>query len=401
MGAPDRLMRHRKTSGLALLLVAGGAGLALWHPWSRSGKPQASDDQPVPVAVAAARVQDVPVYLDALGTAQAFNTVSVRAMVDGPLVEVRFREGQDVKAGDSLAHIDPRPFQATLDQATAKKRQDEANLANARADVVRYAKLAATAYTSAQQLDTARAQVTQLEAQVAGDQASIDSARTQLDYTAITAPIEGRTGIRQVDQGNIVHQVDTTPLTVITQLKPISVVFTLPQQALPAVSAAMARGPVDVLAVQPAEAGAPAALAPGKLAVLDNQVDQQTGTIKLKATFPNAELHLWPGAFANVRLLAHIDRGAVTVPTAAVQRGPSGPYLYVVQAGDKAERRALRVGYQDEQVAVVESGIAPGERVVVDGAQRLSDGKPGAVAGPDGKAPAQAAAGRDDKGRGS
>lgn len=394
-------MRRRTTFGLALLLVAGGTGLVLWHPWSRAGKPQASGGEPVPVAVAAARVQDVPVYLDALGTAQAFNTVSVRAMVDGPLVEVRFREGQDVKAGDVLARIDPRPFQATLDQATAKKRQDEANLANARADVARYAKLAATAYTSAQQLDTARAQVAQLEAQVAGDQASIDSARTQLDYTTIAAPIEGRTGIRQVDQGNIIHQVDTTPLTVITQLKPISVVFTLPQQALPAIGAAMAEGPVNVLAVRPAEGAAPDVLDRGKLAVLDNQVDLQTGTIKLKATFPNAALRLWPGAFVNVRLLARTDRDAVTVPTAAVQRGPSGTYLYVVGAGDKAERRALQVGYQDEQVAVVESGAAPGERVVIDGAQRLSDGKPVAVAGPDGKVPAQAAAEPGGKGRGS
>ena len=398
------MRRRRAILVLVSLLLAGGVGAALWRPWSRPPDAKAQD-APVPVAVAAARTQDVPVYLEGLGTVQAFNLVSVRAMVDGPLIEVLFREGQDVKAGDVLGRIDPRPFQATLDQALAKKKQDEANLANLRADVVRYAKLAATAYTSAQQLDTARAQVAQLEAQVAGDQASIDSARTQLSYTTIAAPIEGRTGLRQVDRGNIVHQVDLTPLTVITQLKPISVVFTLPQQALPAVSAAMAGGMPEVLAITPQDAGTPPRTPPvldrGQLAVLDNQVDAQTGTIKLKATFPNRDLRLWPGAFVNVRLLARTDRDATTVPTAAVQRGPDGPYLYVVGIGNKAERRALRVGYQDEQVCIVDSGVRPGESVVTDGAQRLAEGKLVAVAGPDGNAPAEAFAGQHAKGHGS
>jgi multidrug efflux system membrane fusion protein len=307
-----------------------------------------------------------------------------------------------VKAGDVLARVDPRPFQATLDGAAAKKQQDEATLANARADVVRYAKLAATAYASAQQLDTARATVAQLEAQVAGDQASIDSARTQLGYTAITAPIDGRTGLRQVDQGNLVHQTDVTPITVVTQLKPVSVVFTLPQQVLPAVAAAMAGGTPEVLATDHEEgaglARPVAVLDRGKLAVLDNQVDPTTGTIKLKATFPNPALRLWPGAFVNVRLLVRTDHDAVTVPAAAVQRGPNGPYLYVVGAGDKVERRALQLGYQDEQLCIVESGVAAGERVVTDGAQRLSDGKLVAVAGPDGNAPAEAFAGSKRQG---
>jgi len=344
-------------------------------------------------------VQDVPVYLDGLGTVQAFNNVAVRAMVDGPLIEVRFREGQDVKAGDVLARIDPRPYQAALDQAVAKLHQDQATLANARADVGRYAKLAATAYASAQQLDTARATVAQLEAQVAGDQASIDNARTQLGYATITAPGDGRTGLRQVDQGNIVHATDLNPITVLTQLKPISVVFTLPQQTLTAVSAAMAGGMPEVLATEQAGAAdtanpnavlAPKILDRGQLAVLDNQVDPTTGTIKLKATFPNADLRLWPGAFVNVRLLARTDRDAITVPAAAVQRGPTGPYLYIVDEGNKAERRALTLGYQGEQSIVVTSGVRPGERVVTEGAQRLADGKEVAVAGPDGNAPAEA-----------
>jgi membrane fusion protein, multidrug efflux system len=409
-------MRRRRTTLilLLLLLLAGGLGFAYWHPWpppggtaatqtagGRGGRDQAG---PVPVVVAAAQTQDVPVYLEGLGTVQAFNTVAVRAMVDGPLVEVLFREGQDVKPGDVLARIDPRPYQAALDQAMAKKRQDEANLANARADVVRYAKLAATAYASAQQLDTARAQVAQLDAQVAGDQASIDSARTQLSYTTIAAPIDGRTGLRQVDQGNIVHPSDATPITVLTQLKPISVVFTLPQQVLPAVSAAMAGGMPEVLATEQVERGAETSrpakvLDRGQLAVLDNQVDPQTGTIKLKATFPNSDLRLWPGAFVNVRLLVRTDRDAVTVPAAAVQRGPTGPYLYVVDDGNKAERRALKLGYQDEQLSVVQSGVKPGERVVTDGAQRLTDGKEVAVAGADGNAPAEAFAGQNGGGQ--
>jgi len=396
---------RRRTLFIILLLIAIGAGVAYWHPWSQPGAATAQaggkgvgQAGPVPVAVAAARTQDVPVYLEGLGTVQAFNSVAVRAMVDGPLVQVLFHEGQEVKAGDVLARIDPRPYQATLDQATAKQRQDQATLANARADVVRYAKLAATAYASAQQLDTARSTVAQLEAQVAGDQASIDSARTQLGYTTVTAPMDGRTGIRQVDQGNIVHPADLLPLTVLTQLKPISVVFTLPQQVLPAVSAAIADGMPEVLAMEQVDRGAETSrtvsvLDRGQLAVLDNQVDPATGTIKLKATFPNPNLRLWPGAFVTVRLLARTDRGATTVPAAAVQRGPTGPYLYVVDAGSKTERRALKLGYQDELLAEVESGVKPGDTVVIDGAQRLTDGKAVAVAGPDGNAPAEAFAG--------
>jgi len=396
---------RRRALFMLLLLIAAGAGVAYWHPWSRPGAATAQargkgfgQAGPVPVAVAAARTQDVPVYLEGLGTVQAFNSVAVRAMVDGPLVQVLFHEGQEVKAGDVLARIDPHPYQATLDQAAAKQRQDQATLANGRADVARYAKLAATAYASAQQLDTARSTVAQLEAQVAGDQASIDSARTQLSYTTVTAPMDGRTGIRQVDQGNIVHPTDLLPLTVLTQLKPISVVFTLPQQVLPAVSGAIADGMPEVLAMEQVDRGAEAGrqasvLDRGQLAVLDNQVDPATGTIKLKATFPNPNLRLWPGAFVTVRLLARTDRGATTVPAAAVQRGPAGPYLYVVDAGKKAERRALKLGYQDEQLAEVESGVKPGEIVVIDGAQRLTDGKAVAVAGPDGNAPAEAFAG--------
>jgi multidrug efflux system membrane fusion protein len=289
-----------------------------------------------------------------------------------------------------LALIDPRPYQASLDSATAKKQQDEANLANARLDANRYAKLAATAYSSAQQSDTARAQVAQLEAQVRGDQAQIDTARTQLSYTTIVAPIDGRIGLRQVDSGNIARAGDLLPLTVITQLKPISVVFTLPQQALPVVANAMQDGMPEVLALK--QGGATSdPLDRGQLAVLDNQVDPATGTIKLKATFPNDKLLLWPGGFVNVRMLVETQRSVVTVPTAAVQRGPRGAFVFVIDAGpagqELAQRRAVTVGHEDDQLSVIAEGVRSGEQVVVDGAQRLTDGAKVALAGPDGNAP--------------
>ena len=394
------------------LLVMAGVGYWVLRPGTdstdaatqagRRGRPGMGDSPPVPVLAAVAQVQDVPVYLDGLGTVQASSQVQVRAQVDGPLLEVRFREGQDVTKGDVLARIDPRPFQASLDAVTAKKQQDEASLANARLDSNRYAKLAATAYSSAQQADTARSQVSQLEAQVRGDQAQIDTARTNLSYTTILAPIDGRVGLRQVDAGNLVRAGDMNPITVITQLKPINVVFTLPQQALPQVAAAQQAGTPEVVALR-ADGGGVAANLPargavlerGKLAVLDNQVDPTTGTIKLKATFANPSLLLWPGGFVNVRLLVQTLSGVVTIPSAAVQRGPRGTFVFVVTDAT-VQRRELKTGFEDDQLSVVLEGVKAGERVVTDGAQRLSDGAKVAVAGPDGNAPD--AAPRADRG---
>lgn len=370
---------------LVLLAAMGGLAYLAFRPAAapeRTGRGRGGDATPVPVLAAMSQTKDVPVYLNGLGTVQAFNQVQVRAQIDGPLLEVRFREGQDVAKGDVLARIDPRPYQASLDQASAKKQQDEATLANARLDSGRYAKLAATAYSSAQQADTARATVSQLEAQVRGDQAQIDTARTQLSYTTVLAPIDGRTGLRQVDAGNLVRAGDASPITVITQLKPISVVFTLPQQSLPAVAASMQGGLPPVVALN--QAGG--VLERGKLAVLDNVVDPATGTIKLKATFPNDTLLLWPGGFVNVRMLVRTLPGVVTVPTAAVQRGPQGAFLFVVH-DTSAERRLVKVGQEDDNVSVVTDGLKAGEQVVVDGAQRLTDGAKVAVAGPDGNAP--------------
>ena len=372
---------------LLVLLAAAAGGGGYWWFYLRAPAETAGAQAPggrrrfappdsVPVLLATAEARNVPIWLDGLGTVQASASVVVRPMVEGRLVEVRFREGQDVAVGDVLAQIDARTYQASLDAALARKQQNEAQLANARLDAQRYARLAATAYTSAQQADTARAQVAQLEALVAGDQAQIDQARTQLSHTTITAPIAGRVGIRNVDVGNIVRTGDAAGLVTIATLRPINVQFTLPQQALGAVKDAMAAGEVEVLALP--QANAPVAerevLDRGTLTVLDNQVDPATGTIRMKATFANERLQLWPGAFATVRLRARVWRDAVTVPPVAVQRGPRGAFVFVVGDELKAERRAVTVGHEDLTVAIVAEGLKPGERVVVEGASRLSDG---------------------------
>ncbi|MSP03931.1 MAG: efflux RND transporter periplasmic adaptor subunit [Acetobacteraceae bacterium] len=362
---------------LCVLLVVGiGGAIWFWPDFTQPERARRARPDTTPVLVAPVQTQDVPIWLDALGTVQALNTVTIKPMVDGPLLEVRFREGQDVAVGDILARIDPRPYQAALDQAEARKAQDEAQLANARNDLGRYVKLAQSNFASAQQADTARAQVAQLEAQTRQDQAQIDSARTQLSYTTITAPIDGRAGMRQLDAGNIVHPGDAAGLLVITTLWPISVIFTLPQQSLPAVAAAMRAGAAEVLAIaQSADGvGAGQILDRGVLVVLDNQVDPTTGTIKLKAQFPNSQLLLWPGGFVGVRLRVDTQSNSLTVPPAAVQRGPRGNYVYVLRAEGSVERRAVQVGYEDIGLSVIVDGVRNQERVVTEGTARLSDG---------------------------
>ena len=287
------------------------------------------------------------------------------------MVKVAFTEGQDVKAGDLLAQVDPRPFQAAYDQAVAKKAQDKANLANAKLDLQRFRDLAMRSFAPKQQVDTQRATVAELKAQIRGDQAAIDSAQIQLGYTTITSPLSGRTGIRLVDQGNIVHASDATGLVVITQLQPISVVFTLPESDLPAVQSALAAGPVQILAISRDDNRQ---LAEGTIAVLDNQIAQTTGTIRLKGTFPNKDDALWPGEFLDIRVLARTASNVVTVPSTALQRGPNGYYAYVVKPDNTVETRPIEVGQISAGVAIVDDGVAAGERVVTAGQYRLQPG---------------------------
>lgn len=332
---------------------------------------RAVTDGPIPVLATTARLADVPVYLDGVGTAKALNTVTVRPQVDGKLISVAFKEGQDVQKGYVLARIDPTTYQAQLDQAIAKKAQDEAQLANARLDLDRYTRLAASNSVTKQQADTQKAMVAQLEAQVKSDQAAIDNTRAIVSYTTIVAPINGRTGIRQVDEGNIVRSSDATGIVVIAEIRPISVIFSLPQQVVAQVNTAFAKAPLTVEAMTSDNASA---VDRGTLQVVDNQVDQTTGTVKLKAEFPNTNLQLWPGQFVNVRMLIDTKRQVVVVPTAAVQRGPNGPFVFVVKPDDTATVRLVTVSQQDDVQAVIANGVQADDRVITTGFAQLAEG---------------------------
>ena len=367
--------------GLCLLVVGGAVLLARNRAASADKKgPGARPMElpPVPVVAGTVAQKDVPIYLGGLGTVQAFNTVTIHARVDGQVQRIAFTEGQDVHAGDLLAQIDPDPFRASLEQTVAKKGQDEAQLANARVDLKRYADLLANEGVTQQQYDTQKSLVTQLEATVNADQATIESAKVQLAYTTIASPIDGRTGMRQVDQGNIVHANDANGIVVITQLKPISVVFILTAQNLPAIQDEMRTSGADlpVLAVSQDNT---TVLGEGKLAVIDNQIDPNNSTIKLKATFPNTDLRLWPGLFVNARLLLTIRKGSAVVPDSVIQRGPEGTFAFVIKDDQTVEVRPVKVAPMiADQVGqgqtVIEDGLRPGERIVVDGQYKLQTG---------------------------
>lgn len=366
--------RPRLISALAAIVILAGGYLIWWHSGWAPGSDAATAPPPplaIPVQIAAATTRDVPHYLNGLGTVQAFNTVIVKTRVDGELQKVAFTEGQSVKAGDLLAIVDPRPFQAVLDGAVAKKAQDEAQIANAKRDLQRFEDLAKQGYAAQQQDDTQRALVAQLNAQIIGDQAAIDNAQTQLDYTTITSPIDGRTGIRLVDQGNIVHAADPNGLVVVTQVAPISVIFTLPEDDLDPVRQGMANGGVPLTVVN---SDGSKEIATGMLALIDNEIDQTTGTIRLKGTFPNKDGALWPGEFVNIRLLADTQRNVTTIPSTALQRGPDGYSTFLVKPDGTVALRKLKVGQIAAGVAVIEDGIAPGERVVTAGQYRLQEG---------------------------
>jgi len=364
---------------IVVLLVAGivtVAGIAWAVHYFRAAaakKAAAAHSGPPAVPVVEGKVaqKDVPIYVDGLGTVQAFNTVTVHVRVDGELKKVAFVEGQDVHAGDLLAQIDPDPFQTALEQTVAKKAQDEAQLANAQLDLKRDYDLVTQKIATQQTYDTQKALVDQLAATVKADQAAIDSAKVQLDYTTITSPLDGRTGIRQVDQGNIVHAVDANGLVVITQLHPISVVFTLPEQALYEIQKESQSNEVTVLAV---DRDNTTQLGEGKLAVIDNQIDTTTGTIRLKATFANDDLRLWPGQFVNARLLLTTRKGGLTVPASAVQRGPDGSYIFVIKDDQSVEVTPVKVGQIEKGEALIDEGLKPDERIVVDGQYRLQIG---------------------------
>lgn len=314
---------------------------------------------------------DVPIYLSGLGTVQAFYTVTVSARVDGELQTVAFTEGQWVHKGELLAQIDPRPNQAAYAQALAAKAKDEAQLGNAKRDFERYGLLQPQDLASKQTVDTQHALVDQLTAQVQVDQAVIDNARTQLEYTRITSPINGRTGIRLVDPGNIVHAAAATGIVVVTQVQPISVIFTLPEEQLTAVNAALSAGPVKVTAVS---RDGNTELDQGTLTLIDNEIDQATGTAKLKATFGNAHNTLWPGQYVNARVLARIEHHALTLPSAGVQLGPDGPFTYVVKPDSTVEARLLKIGTESGGMTIVTAGLALNERVVISNQYRLQPG---------------------------
>jgi membrane fusion protein, multidrug efflux system len=320
--------------------------------------------------VARTRIEDVPVTLDAVGTVQALNTATIQPQVDGRLVKLPFNEGEDVKKDDIVAEIEPDLYKAAYDQAVAKKAQDEANLANARIDLVRYQKLAAGNYGSQQQYETQKWLVKQLEAQVASDQASVDSAKTTLGYCTIRSPINGRAGIRQIDVGNILHAASTGAILTITQLKPIYVIYTVPQQALPAVQKAQQNGAAAVTALAPDNS---TVIEAGKVEVIDNSIDQTTGTARIKATFDNPQLRLWPGQFVNVRMVVGTVKNAVVVPSTAIQRGPNGAFVYAAEDG-RAVMKTVAIGPQDENTAVVSHGLEKDAQVVTSGFARLSNG---------------------------
>jgi multidrug efflux system membrane fusion protein len=366
-------MRRRIILSTALAVLGlGGAAVALTHASGRPAKPLATATAPaVPVVADTVKSGAVPIYLYGIGTVQAYNTVVVRSQIQGELTQIPFVEGQTVHPGDLLAQIDPRPYQAQLDQAMANRDRDQAQLANAEANLQRYLPLLAKGFATPQLVDTQKAQVAQIAAAVKSDEAIIESAQVQLGYTRITAPIDGVTGIRQLDIGNIIHPTDPNGLVVVTQLQPISVIFTLPEADLPQIQLQMAKGQLAVLAYSQDDK---IQLDEGTLALVDNQIIQTSGSVRLKAKFPNPAHRLWPGELVNIRLLIDTRPQGLTVASPVVQQGPQGAYVYVIKPDDTIESRAVTVAQIGGGRALIDSGLKAGEQVVADGQSRLQSG---------------------------
>lgn len=369
----------KKSRPILWILIIAAVALAGYFGWDRYLSPEAAKTQtaqkgppravPVPVSVSQVQKADFPVYLTGLGTAQGFNTVQVRTRVDGQIDKIAFTEGQIVKQGELLVSIDPRPYQAALDQAKAKKAQDEANLANANLELQRAMKLGE--FATAQRVDTQRSTVAQLTAQIAADEAAISNAQTQLDYTKITAPFTGVAGLRQVDVGNIVNASSQTAMVTIAQIEPITVIFTAPEEQLPYISESQKIAPLKVIALT---TDGKKTLAEGQLSVVNNQVDTTSGTIRLKAVFDNKDRTLWPGQSVSTRLLIRIVKDATVVPDDAVQHSTNGLYAYTVNQENKAELRKLKVGYSIDGRSVIEEGLSPGQQVITGGSFRVQPG---------------------------
>jgi membrane fusion protein, multidrug efflux system len=377
---PDAERRRERQTGrssrqrllVILTLVAVAAALVGCSAGSKTNTARASTQTVVPVAVATAERRDVPVYLKGLGSVTASNTVSVKSRVDGQLAQVNFKEGQHVNTGELLAVIDPRPFQVALDQAQANFFRDQAQLKDARLNYERFKSLLdESGAMSQQQVDTQKAAADQLEGAVRADQAAIDNAKLNLLYSHITSPISGRVGLRLVDAGNMVHAADTNPLLVITQLQPIAVVFTLPEDSLLTVSQHMHQSTLPVEAYSRDDL---TKLATGKLLTIDNQIDQSTGTGRLKAMFDNPDDALWPNQFVNVRLLLETHKGSIVIPSVAVQTGPQGSYVFTVRPDNTVAVSPVKVSFTQNNVASIASGVAPGDVVVVDGQDKLQAG---------------------------
>ncbi|SFI89328.1 efflux RND transporter periplasmic adaptor subunit [Bradyrhizobium sp. Gha] len=370
------MKKSRPILWIVIIAAVAGGGYYGWQRFSAAEAAKAQAAQKgaprvaaVPVSIAPVQKADFPVYLTGLGTVQGFNTVQVRTRVDGQIDKIAFTEGQMVNQGDLLVEIDPRPFQAALDQAKAKKSQDEANLANANLDLQRYTKLGE--FATRQQTDTQRSTVAQLTAQIAADEAAIANAQTQLDYTQVKSPITGVAGLRQVDIGNIVNASSQTGIVTIAQVEPITVIFTAPEDQLPYISEGQKSGDLKVIAFT---TDGKKTLAEGKLAVINNQVDTTSGTIRLKAVFDNKEHTLWPGQSVSTRLLVRTLKDATIVPDDAVQHSTNGLYAYTVGQDNKAEVHKIKVSYAIDGRSVVDEGLSPGQQVITGGQYKVQPG---------------------------